>query len=302
MATPQTEKLHLYLRGDSAPAQTVGNVRVTGIEADSAGQGLRLTLAPEAARDLPAAMRWVDLRAHLSSNRTRARSYGRVSIEYEGWPDFRTGRTSFWTWRLHHTDLDAIEVDRADAPGAPVSFRLLAEGSVALDTSVWGIGGETQLTLPASEWHGLLERLEYRTPTHLIRLAGEAVVAHPSWADAEGRLDLARRHLRVGNDEEALAAAFREFERLSESIAPYRPNAWENLAPGAVEAKRRDLREMVAAHAMYLNRLGRHLDPQTGLPGERASIGVDHWEAELLLATSQLLLAAVIRYRAEASA
>jgi hypothetical protein len=296
MPTPNANPLHLYLADSPQAAQHLGQLRITSLEAGQPGPhgllGFDTNLAG-AAGD-----RWLDLRAEVWSTRTGGRRYGAIDFGHEGVPKLgqRLGSTH-WTWRLAQHDLETIEEDRAAAENAPVGFSLEVSGVILLAGQAWRVTGDASFSVSAADWHALLERLEYQVWPTALELDGIALTAHPSWAEARRRLGDARRHFDVGDDEAALAAAFREFERVAAGH-PYRETAWQALAIGVVEPKRRDLRDLVAAHVRYLNRLGRHLNPDTDIPGEKGEVGVDHWEAAMLLATSQILLAGALRYGA----
>jgi hypothetical protein len=57
------------------------------------------------------------------------------------------------------------------------------------------------------------------------------------------------------------------------------------------------LRALLTAHATVLNKLGRHPSDDLTDGRDRQMLPLDHWEAELAVALSQLLLAAVERWR-----
>ena len=159
-----------------------------------------------------------------------------------------------------------------------------------------GVAGETSIELSADEWNTHLRTLRHETAPAIVALVREAAGRHPSWSEAEQRLRSAREALRTGSERVALAAAFKEFERLA--AYPYRADEWKAVLADMPDAKGQQLRELLAAHSELLSRVGRHLDSEAdGQTGERSELPLEYWEAELLIAASQVLLAYALRLR-----
>lgn len=118
----------------------------------------------------------------------------------------------------------------------------------------------------------------------------------PSWAWADERIQVARRHLALGEDRQALSTAYALFDAISTN--PYK-SAWtEALADPDISKEKADvIRALLQANAQALSKFGRH--PSFGITDgrDRQMLPLDHWEAELLIALAQMLLAAAERWR-----
>ncbi len=262
--------------------------------------GLTLTLEPRPSQtDPPADARLVWLRAWIESTATRPRVYGRIDIEPSERVQFAPNApTARWVWILLPEDVEAIERDRAAYAANPLSLRLRAEGAAVLDGTTWGFAGDLPFRIPAPEWVGLLDRLGYATAPSLVAIAGPSVVGDLTWADAEGRLAEARRFLRLGESREALEAAYHAFDEVARN--PYRAT-WRMFVAGMPAEKADAVRDLLRAHATCLNKLGRHPATTRDETQDRPRLPVDQWEAELGVATSQLLLTHALRLRALAA-
>lgn len=150
--------------------------------------------------------------------------------------------------------------------------------------------------LAAADWLSLLRDLGYATPPTLQGLAGQAMTLAPAWSAAEAKMREARRYLSLGEDRQALSAAYALLDTIAAN--PYKADWGQVLGDPELPAEKAEvLRRLLQAQASVLSKLGRHPAWHNTNPGDRQMLPVDHWEAELAIALSQLLLAAAERWR-----
>lgn len=264
--------------------------------------GLQLDLDADWVGSEPSpAPRWLFASADVWSRQHPTRRLGAIHLDNYDLPDLAgNGRRSVsWDWFLPPDQLEQLERDRAPHSGHALALRLRVAGLVILGDEVVGVAGETSIDLSATDWGSLLPRLGYATAPSVAVLAGHAAARHPTWREAEDRLARARQALRAGEERSALAAAFLEFERVAGR--PYLAGEWEGVLNDVPGAKRKELSKLLAAHAGLISRVGRHLDSDSKTTtGERAELPLEYWEAELLVAASQLLLTFALRAKTDA--
>jgi hypothetical protein len=205
--------------------------------------------------------------------------------------------TFWWLWHLTADEIEVIERERApNAAAETVSFNLEVHGVAVVGAETWGFGGDTQFSLATSDWLGLMRSLGYSTPPSVQDLAGQSLTLAPSWTWAQDKIQAARRHLALGEDREALRTAYVVFDAVARN--PYKSKWDEILADSAAPPdKVAAIRALLTSHATVLNKLGRHPSDDLTDGRDRQMLPLDHWEAELAVALSQLLLAAVERWR-----
>ncbi len=266
-------------------------------------KGIRLALKPILSQTFLTkhrSLRWVGLRAEISSQKIEPRMYGRVFLDphershQPGMPQFEIpGREIEWNWFLLPEDLERIERDRSDAKGSPLNVKVTADGVIQTDSGMYMVRGEGNLEIALSDWESYLKMLGYNLPPSAAELAGLAAVDHPTWKEAAERLAPARVQVRAGEGRVAMMSCLREFERVV--TAPYNRDSWKGRY--AVPDQKEDgLVAMLAGHCTYLNKVGYHRsrqdrDPQGGL----VEMPVDQWEAELAVGVSQFWLTYALR-------
>ncbi|PZR66364.1 MAG: hypothetical protein DLM66_13710 [Candidatus Dormiibacter spiritus] len=110
------------------------------------------------------------------------------------------------------------------------------------------------------------------------------------------QLEEARKHIRAGEDYQALTAALDKFSAVVK--APYNPDSWLELLKDDEPAQRREaISQELGRHCTLLNRVGWHRGATESDEGQHHRMPLDHWEAELLVATSQFLLTYAIRLK-----
>lgn len=303
MASLIASALHLYL--DHHPAQygkAIGRLDVSELEvADAGTKAFRLVIKPSPAEVEPAReLRWLALSAEMWSFRLVPRRYGSINIPARERPNLVPTKdtTVRWLWTVPADELELIDRDRADAPGAPVGLRLDVRGIAEVDGVAWGVWGDSNLTVPNSEWISDTARLGYATPPSILNLGGNAATSDPAWSEAERRLTRARAFLRSGEGAEALEAAFKAFDQLADK--PYVEADLTELVRHLPKKKQDAISRLLAAGAAYLSTLGRHPDFERDAAGDRIRMPLNHWEAEVGVGVAQLLLTYALRLRDDA--
>ena len=106
----------------------------------------------------------------------------------------------------------------------------------------------------------------------------------------------ARSRLRAGEDYAALTSCLGEFEKLESK--PYMAASWIPAISTDPVQKQEGVAGLLAAHCTYLNKIGHHKDRKDrDAMGNLLEMPLNHWEAELALASSQVLLAYAIRLK-----
>ncbi len=300
MAAIEAQPLVLWLIDPPSTGQaSIGQFVLIRLDraASNAERGLRLVIEyrPPAEGE---PNRLVSLELGVRSVYSVPRTYGRVvlggtrnrslSRDPNTWP---------WLWHLADEDIEAIERDRGAPGGATeVVFNLDVEGIAMLQDQPWGFFGSTQFRMATQTWLELIAILGYNTPPSVAALAAAALTGDASWARAEERLRDAWQHLQRGEDRQALTSAYLKFDQIVRN--PYRA-AWGDalFAEDEPHEKADVVGALLKAHASILNKLGRHPSDEAS-PKERGMLPLDHWETELALALSQLLLTAAERWGA----
>jgi hypothetical protein len=250
-----------------------------------------------------ATFHWVWLTAEVSNMKSDPQSFGRMLIGSDQLPRVHPPQNSRveWGWRLSPEDLEDIENARADNPRAPLNFKLQAKGILQgltdSESAAAMVSGEGNFEVPVSEWEDYLEKFGYNLPPSAAQLAGYGAMLHPSWADASRRLATARKHLLAGDDHIALIACLHAFEAVASPA--YKPQSWFDLAkPSMPDQKASAVAGLFSKHCDYLNRVGHHRarKPPPDDP-DLPEMPLNHWEAELMVASSQYLLAYALRLR-----
>jgi hypothetical protein len=304
MAAVRTNALHLWPRGElHGGNQTFGSLLVGGIDGpwNTADGGLRVAVEyrPPAVETEPRKL--VEFSAAVVSAWPGRHIYGRMRpvAEGPGWGAFLGAQTAtfWWLWNLTLDEIETIERERApNASAEVVLFSLEVNGIVVVGAQTWGFRGESQFSLATADWLGLARAMGYATPPSLRDLAGTALTLSPSWTWAEQKLAAARRHLALGEDREALTSAYTVLDGVSAN--PYKARWDEVLADPELPTEKADaLRRVLQAHAQLLSKLGRHPSFELSDGRDRGFLPLDHWEAELLIGLTQLVLTGIERWR-----
>lgn len=303
MAGVTNYPLHLYVVAKSEwGGRPLGSIRLTSIDGPQSGDGgLRLSVEYQPPADDLGPRRLVELIPSLTSALPTRRPYGRIRVLSD--PPGQLGllglrsSTHWWVWSLAPDEIELIETERAPNAGAErVLFNLDVRGIAAVGPDTYGFAGDTQISIATSDWLALLRAMGYAVPPSLSSLAGDAVTLAPSWTWAENQLRVARRHLALGEDREALRTGYLLFDAMERN--PFR-SEWESILgdPDLPAEKADVIRDLLRAQASVLNKLGRHPSDEITDGRDRQMLPLDHWEAELAIALAQLLLAAAERWR-----
>jgi hypothetical protein len=298
MAAVTSSPIPLYPVG-ARGAQPVGSVKVVAIGPEwGADGGLRVQVEHQPSK-MPFAGRVVLVDFQLSSAMPTRRPYGRLTrANGSAAALFESPDDAWWVWHLTLDEIEQIERDRVPNVGSEVTtFRLTARAMASGANETLVVEGETSVQLASSDWISLIHALGYGAPPSLQALAGDALTADSSWNSAQNHLAKARKYLALGEDHEAMTLAYRAVEAITRN--PYRTASWSgvidaaDMPPEKVEV----IRGLLSAQANVLSKLGRHPGGDVVAGAERTMLPVDHWEAELAVASTQLLLAASIRWR-----
>ena len=249
--------------------------------------------------------RWIWLEGEFTSARAFRRRFGSVLVPTDQLPPLEPGSSLSlkWLWRLTPEEVEAIEVDRAADPLSPPYFFLNIRGIVELDGACHTVEGEDQIVVASSDWQQQLTGLGHGIPPSTAGLAGLASTSHPSWEEAGRKLGPARDALRSGDGHQALAKCLGEFEALVSK--PYLDESWlawvrAGFTPDELPAqKTTSVARLLSGHCSLLNRVGHHRDREPQDPtGELLRMPLGQWEAELIVGTSQMLLAYALRLSA----
>jgi hypothetical protein len=296
--------LYLYEVPSVGQGRALATLTLRRMDVLPSGDGLELNLdADWLGQEPEPGPRWLYAAAEIWSRQLPTRRIGAIHIDNYDFPTLAgTGRRSVsWDWYVPPEEAEHLERDRATNAAAVLPLRLRVAGLLRLGEAVIGTAGEGSIDLTAVEWAETLRRLGYATSPSVSALVGQAAGRHGSWAEAERRLSRARQALHAGGEREALAAAFEQFERLVNR--PYLAGAWDPVFSRTPALKRKELAKLLAAHTSLISRVGRHLDPEPDPDtGERNEFTLDYWEAELLVALSQLLLTLALRTRSDPAA
>lgn len=278
--------------------ETAGSFTMVEIAPDWGDGALRLKVRYQPPEPAIRIMELVSLSASITTTDVSRAGLGRLLPTPDSPGHRQLGgrvREGWWEWRLSAGD--AEQVERGRTPTAQeVLIGLEVRGIAVADGRTRGFAAETQLGIVASDWVDLLARWGDGTPASLTDLAGRSLTDAPSWAAARHRVAVARRHLSLGEDAQALSSIYRLFDEVARN--PYK-HAWDHLArPDLPLEKQEAMAGLLRATASALNKLGRHPGDEITADGRRAMLPLDHWEAELLVAVGQVLLVGVDRWRA----
>jgi hypothetical protein len=296
--------LPLYLRRRQAgfAGTSVGRLLVHDVEQGQRPGTLALHIEffPDAESSRPdAPTYWVSLAASIRSQHTPAQEVGTVRVGAANQPPFPPTPPNMqlhvkWDWELLPSDVEILERSRLSNPAAPFYVQLFVEGVIQTQDGVFGVEGNASIKIEQSQWQRLMQQTGYSVaPSGLVSLSG-AAIGDTAWLEAIGRLMAARSHLQRGEGYAALEACLDQLEAIVTN--PYQPEAWKQRFVGLPEQKADSLARWIAGHATYLNRVGHHRDRQErDDQGDLVAMPLNQWEAELVVASTQFLLAYVLR-------
>jgi hypothetical protein len=283
----------------------VGRLIVHDIEADGDHHALSLKVEflPDAsASDPRAPTYWVRLEAAMRTQVAPAQAVGSVRIDHDSQPPFpptppnRTTNVT-WLWQLLPGDVELIERIHSSQPAAPFYVDLFVDGIAQTADGVFGVEGHTSVKIELSHWRRLLEQVGYSiAPSGLAALSAVAL-ADNNWREAVKRLEPARDALGRGETHAALEICLSQLEALE--TAPYRIETWKKRFTAMPDQKRDSFAAWAAGLGLYLNRVGHHRSrDERDQEGDLTSMPLDHWEAELTVASTQILVAYLLRLTA----
>jgi hypothetical protein len=198
-----------------------------------------------------------------------------------------------WRWFVTPIELEHIEQIRR---GQGLQFALRCQGLALVNkddgstAAVAAHGGET-VRVEQSAWEKILLGLKYQPAANLSLPL--SISQWPEWSRAVNDLQGGVQALSRGETHTALRACLSTLERLHS--APYTPESWDGFFD-VDEQKEAGLRELLSGVAKYLNKVGHHRSrTQRDAANNLTQSSVDHYEAEILVAITQLLLTYVGR-------
>lgn len=296
MPTMGGDQFYLYAQvGTGGGGTVLGRLLSRRIDFENAPRiGFKLTFDFVPDRGAPQ-LSWASLEGAIATQTTLERALGRLDIPGRARPtlDPPSDQGVEWLWLVLPDDLQIVERLRGHDRRNPVRFSLRIRGIGQMAGSIVGVSGEGPIEVASSDWDGLLGSFGYESPTLAAQLVEGVAPLHPSWADALRRLAAAREHLRRGETNAAFRSCLSEFENL---VSPaYERAAWETRLAGLDRQKAEGAAFAIAGHASLLNKVGHHRSRVTDASGEHPLMPLDHWEAEIGVATSELLLAFALR-------
>lgn len=297
------DQLYLYAQvGAAGGGSVLGRLLSRRIDYENAPRiGFKLTfdfVPDRGAQQLS----WATLQGALATQTTLEHALGRLDIPGRARPalDPPGDQGVEWLWLVQPDDLQIIERLRGLDRRAPLRFRLRIWGIGQMTGLTVGIVGEGTLEVAASDWDSLLGSYGYELPSLAAQLIEGVAPQHTTWADALRRLSPAREHLRRGETYGALRSCLSEFENL---VSPaYEKAAWQKKLAALGNQKAEGAASAIAGHASLLNKVGHHRSKDPDAVGQHPLMSLDQWEAEVGVATSELLLAFALRLIEETDA
>jgi len=263
----------------------------------------------EDTRHKPAITFWIDrpstlqvymLQAEVVPGFTVLGPLGRVDCTGWLYPSL-SSHTYPWVWWLPSSDLTRLESLRA---GSTMTLTLRCSGiAQKVGTSqLIPVKGDAVVGVASSDWERILRAVLDYQPKRWLELPLES--AHwPEWQTAVDQLQEARRALALGETHRALWHCLHLLEGWKtpadqsgkQPIPPYTPAKWKGLFD-VDDNTDAGLQNLIAGIAYYLNKVGHHRS-RTELDehGNWKESPVDHYEAEVLVSMTQLLVAYLAR-------
>jgi hypothetical protein len=292
--------LYFNVRDTINQVANVGRLLLHDVEPDApnaASLRLRIEFFPVQSED--DGRYWVALDAIASTQLEPRLQVGRIVVDPKQQPAFPPTPTSrstnvLWSWHFLPSDIEIVELARSQQPDHPIYLRLEVAGVAQTSSGAIGVNGEGSVKIELSQWHRLLEGMGYSVSPSGIAALGSANLDHHAWRDAAARLEMAREHLRRGEDYAALEACLSQLEAVV--TAPFKADSWSSKTADMPDQKSGSIAAWLSGLATYLNRVGHHRSrSERDADGDLTEMPLDHWEAELAVASTQVALAYVIR-------
>lgn len=292
------------IRGVSSSGQVHQGQECLDLEVDTLPSSDPLTITRNNV-PTPLTVSWLQLNVELRTNRVPQRRIGRVHIDDAGMPPLGVSRSSptRWLWEVLPEDVEMVEGARASEPTTPIHFLVDVRGIAKLvspNNDVLDIvsirGAPSQLNVELSQWERLLQQVGYGLSPSQSVLAGTATLEHPSWKEATTKLANARSHHRRGEDYDALRECLSSLEAIVTN--PYNKESWKRQLASLPRQKADGIAELLSGLATYCNRIGHHRDrAERNAAGDLSAMPLEHWEADVVLGSSQFVLAYAMRLR-----
>lgn len=273
--------LHVYRR---TPGKGIGSALIEEIEVGDFGADDRgaITIAIGDPQKVSLAM----LAAEIEYN---GRPLGRLCLNE--W--LITKPRGPWRWFIDPVELSRIE-DVRGGSDLVLMIRGTGIGDIEAADSEPGMSAiycGMHITIPHSTWERILTQLKYKPAAALF--LPKSLAHWPEWEQALSASQGAVRALSRGETHSALQRCLGLLEKLH--AAPYAPESWVGFFD-IDKSKEAGLKSLIAGLAMFLNKVGHHRSrTERDASGDLLQSPVDHYEAEILVAMTQLILAYVQR-------
>lgn len=247
---------------------------------------------------------WLQLNVSITLQRNPLSPVGQIDIDSLERLSIKASEPSDGNldWYLRPEDIELV--DQFGHDNDPVRFRVDISGiakitneSGSFNLDIVTVRGDTTLTIEQSAWEGILSRLGYSVPPSQYTLATQSTLLHESWKNAGAELELARNHLRLGEDRDAVTKCLDLFAAVV--TAPYEKGSWKKYLTEVDEQKAEGLDRLFTGLATYFNKVGHHRSKAIrDDSGDLIVMDLDHWEADLVLDATQFILTYVLRLQA----
>lgn len=204
-----------------------------------------------------------------------------------------------WDWVLDSNDISNIEKVRSGDVRFDIEVKLIIQTN---EKEIVPFCGRDQVHFSEKDWLSFIQHYGYSTKYGLSLSA--TLLNDESWLHAFDMLKTARDHMQRGITYDALQQCLSAMEAYSDAKergGPYDKKSWDGFLKDFIPQKKDGLAELFSGVATYLNKIGHHRESKHGEDGTKSSIPIDHFEVELMLAISHLVVTYLERIRKENS-
>lgn len=204
-----------------------------------------------------------------------------------------------WEWIFDSNDISNIEEARNSDVRFDIEVKLIIQTN---EKEIVPFCGKDQIHFPEKDWLSFIQHYGYSTKYGLS--LSTTILNDKSWLHAFDVLKTARDHMQRGITHDALKQCLSVMEAYSDAKergGPYDKKCWDEFLKDFIPQKKDGLAELFSGVATYLNKVGHHRESKYGEGGTKSSIPLDHYEVELMLAISHLVVTYLERIREENS-
>ncbi len=204
---------------------------------------------------------------------------------------------SRWEWVFDSNDISTIEKVRS----GDVSFEVEITTVIQIaenDTKILPFTGKGPIRFPETDWLSFIRHFGYSTKYGLS--LPSSLLNDKSWFQAFELLEDARLHMQRGKTHDALGQCLSIIESYMDSAkrgGPYSDKVWDELFHDVIPQKKEGIVRLISGVSTYLNMVGHHRNSRQKENGNLPRVPIDQYEAELLVAVSQLVVTYLERLR-----